>query len=368
MIFTYAANILFINIILLSSVVNRMAVLSTKLKFPYEINLVDEKTNEELIKYFHGEKDGFVQVGPEKYFFPIKYKQEAEYYYNFQARPSDIWVVTFPRSGTTWTQELVWLLANNLDFEKARKIPLTQRFPFFEFHLFMHPAIKEELLKENAYNKSNQEFIETISEPGYKFFSEMPTTERRFIKSHFPFSLLPPSVMEQKCKIIYVARKPKDVAVSFYHLNRLFRTQGYVGDFERYWGYFERGLNPWMPYYSHLKEAQAHKNSTNVLNLQYEDMVANLEDSIKKIAKFLDCSLELTKMPDLLDHLNIKNFRNNPAVNSQELTSVGVLNKFQDGFVRKGVVDGSNNEFLQVPGLLERAEKWIDENEKKFLM
>lgn len=73
-----------------------------------------------------------MQVGPEKYFFPFKYKQEAESYYNFEARPDDIWVVTFPRSGTTWTQELVWLVANNLDFDTAREIPLTQRFPFFE--------------------------------------------------------------------------------------------------------------------------------------------------------------------------------------------------------------------------------------------
>ncbi|XP_037824754.1 sulfotransferase 1C4 [Lucilia sericata] len=364
--FTYAVNIVFIYLVH-STVANRMAALKTKLKFPYEISLVDEKTNEELLKYFHGEKDGFVQVGPEKYFFPLKYKQEAESYYNFQARPNDIWVVTFPRSGTTWTQELVWLLANNLDFETAKSLPLTQRFPFFEFHLFMHPVIKEELLKENAHSKENQEFIETISVPGYKLFSDMPNTQRRFIKSHFPFSLLPPSIKEQKSKIIYVARRPKDVAVSFYHLNRLFRTQGYVGDFERYWGYFERSLNPWMPYYSHLKEAQQHKNDSNVLYLQYEDMVANLEDSIKKIANFLECPLAESKMPLLLDHLNITNFRNNPAVNSQELSAVGVLNKSQDGFVRKGVVGGSENEFRKVPGLLEKAEKWIAENENKLL-
>jgi len=39
-----------------------------------------------------------------------------------------------------------------------------------------------------------------------------------------------------------VARNPKDVAVSFYHLNRLIRTQGYRGDFPRYWDYFENNL------------------------------------------------------------------------------------------------------------------------------
>lgn len=66
----------------------------------------------------------------------------------------------------------------------------------------MHPVIKEELLKENAHNESNQQFIEAISQPGYKIFADMPLNERRFIKSHFPFSLLPPSVMEQKSKVI----------------------------------------------------------------------------------------------------------------------------------------------------------------------
>lgn len=44
-------------------------------------------------------------------------------------------------------------------------------------------------------------------------------------------------------QVIYVARNPKDVAVSFYHLNRLYRTQGYIGDFAKYWDYFERNLS-----------------------------------------------------------------------------------------------------------------------------
>lgn len=81
---------------------------------------------------FLGERTGFVQVGPKKWFFPSGYKKEFKNYYNFEIRPDDVWVVTYPRSGTTWTQEMVWLLANNLDFETAAQIPLTARFPFLE--------------------------------------------------------------------------------------------------------------------------------------------------------------------------------------------------------------------------------------------
>lgn len=122
-----------------------------KFKFPYDIRNVEPAINAELLEYFKGsfcfkrifglyikdefysgERTGFVQVGPEGYFFPHKYKAEAELYYNFEARPDDVWITTVPRSGTTWTQELIWLLANKLDFEQAQKRQLTERFPFFE--------------------------------------------------------------------------------------------------------------------------------------------------------------------------------------------------------------------------------------------
>lgn len=79
-----------------------------------------------------GEKTGFVQVGPNKYFFPRKFRSASSHIYNFQSRPSDIWVATFPRSGTTWTQELVWMIANDLNYDGAKADPLTKRFPFFE--------------------------------------------------------------------------------------------------------------------------------------------------------------------------------------------------------------------------------------------
>lgn len=35
-------------------------------------------------------------------------------------------------TGTTWTQELVWLLANNLDYDRAAALPLIRRYPYLE--------------------------------------------------------------------------------------------------------------------------------------------------------------------------------------------------------------------------------------------
>ncbi|XP_037932007.1 luciferin sulfotransferase-like [Teleopsis dalmanni] len=330
-----------------------------KYEFPFEIETVESNLNSELLEYFHGEKTGFVQVGPEKYFFPNKYKNEAKEYYNFEARSDDVWIATFPRSGTTWTQEMIWLIANNLDFDAAKSQLLTERFPFFEFPLFVHPEIKSKLIEENANDADNLKFIELISRPGYQSLSEIEIGKRRFIKTHFPFSLLPPSVLEKKCKIIYVTRDPKDVAVSYYHLNRLYRTQGYVGDFSRYWSYFERGLNPWLPYHSHIKEALAHSHLPNVLMLKYEDMLKDLSATITKLASFLDCNLTTEGSENLINHLNITNFRKNSAVNGHEMEAIGILNKGEASFVRTGG-SGVQKEYTDNPEILKKANNWLE--------
>lgn len=84
-----------------------------------------------------GEKDEFVQVGPKKFLFPGTFKKHADHFYNFKARADDIWIATYPRSGTTWTQELTWMIANDLDYDGAQRDFLTKRSPFFEYGIFV---------------------------------------------------------------------------------------------------------------------------------------------------------------------------------------------------------------------------------------
>lgn len=104
----------------------------------------------------------------------------------------------------------------------------------------MHDEVKEEFRKENSDCEERLRMIDEMAEPGWKLLKEYQG--KRIIKTHLPFSLLPPNLLTSGCKVIYVARNPKDVAVSFYHLNRLFRTQGFQGDFTKYWFYFENNL------------------------------------------------------------------------------------------------------------------------------
>jgi len=40
---------------------------------------------------------------------------------------------TFLPTGTTWAQELIWLLNNNADMKKALSVPVYERIPYVEY-------------------------------------------------------------------------------------------------------------------------------------------------------------------------------------------------------------------------------------------
>ena len=41
---------------------------------------------------------------------------------NFVPRPDDVVMIGYPKSGTTWTAEIIWLLQNDLNYEKCNRI------------------------------------------------------------------------------------------------------------------------------------------------------------------------------------------------------------------------------------------------------
>ena len=46
---------------------------------------------------------------------PYKLEWNAEKIWNFKPRKDDIWIVTYPKCGTTLTQEIVWQIAHGVD-------------------------------------------------------------------------------------------------------------------------------------------------------------------------------------------------------------------------------------------------------------
>lgn len=232
--------------------------------FPYEIRDVPEELNKQLTGELKGISK-FIQVGPKKYTFPGKYAEEGPLFYNFKVRPDDVWVVTYPRSGTTFTQEMTWLLLNNFDYKKAKEIILDDRFPFLEMSSIVEPNLKAKTLNKNSTTE-NQQAV-NFGANVLDLLDKMQ--ERRFIKSHLPLSLLPPNLLTLGAKVsrtlvfcikvfkfdvpiclflqvIYVARNPKDVSVSLYHFFQLMEFYEYTGEFKQFWNYFENNLSNYI--------------------------------------------------------------------------------------------------------------------------
>ena len=187
--------------------------------------------------------------------------------------------------------------------------------------------------------------------------------ERRFIKSHLPLCLLPPSLLTT-AKVIYVARNPKDQMVSYYHHHRLIKSHGFVGDLPTFASRMMKNQLMVNPFFPHLEEAWQQRNHPNMLFIFYEDMKRDLGAVIDQVAKFLECELSKEKKEELIEHLDIKNFRNNPAVNAEFGKTLGLMNT-SGNFIRKGKVGGWKEEFENFPEMERQFEAWLSEQLKQ---
>lgn len=64
---------------------------------------------------------------------PLKHAQYLDQIKNLEIFDDDTWVITYPKCGTTWTQEAVWQICTGVDLDSdTSKESLGKRFPFME--------------------------------------------------------------------------------------------------------------------------------------------------------------------------------------------------------------------------------------------
>lgn len=64
---------------------------------------------------------------------PAKYSEVHDKVRHFKTRPDDVFLCGNSKSGTTWAQEMIWLINNDLDYEAAKgKNLLYERFRLLE--------------------------------------------------------------------------------------------------------------------------------------------------------------------------------------------------------------------------------------------
>ncbi|XP_073943401.1 uncharacterized protein [Choristoneura fumiferana] len=315
-----------------------------------QITELTKETDELLRNLYKGHSEGFLQFGAGRFILPTSYREHAAPMRALPLRPDDVWVATFPRCGTTWTQELVWLVQNNLDYKKAAEISLLERYLFIELFTFMH----EQLPVFEALDLDGG-MGEVMKTPGYIMAEKMPSP--RFIKTHLPMSLLSPNLLDTS-KVVYVARDPRDAAVSFYYHNKRFKGHDYVGDFKSYWDLFQKDLIPWSPFWAHVKEAWALRYHPNMLFMFYEDMLKDLPAAIKRVAKFFRKTYSEQQIRTLCEHLDFKNFKNNSSVNFETMNHPLIINEGSEAFVRQGKAGGWAEHFDE--DMRRQAREWVE--------
>ena len=58
--------------------------------------------------------------------FPTGYLGYEKQIRELEVRSDDVWISSFPKCGTTWTQEMVWNIVNNMDLDTAKSVNLNK--------------------------------------------------------------------------------------------------------------------------------------------------------------------------------------------------------------------------------------------------
>ena len=339
------------------------------MEYPVEgVKIEELEENESYRKFLgmqHAYERGFVRLMPYQQIVPKDFIEHATTIKNFQIRDDDVWISSFPKCGTTWTQEMVWCIMNNLDFETAKKLSLERRVPHFE----LTTIIEKSFLKKIA--KGPTAWMEDPAAT-LKLSDKIPSP--RIIKTHMSWQMLPDQLKSNsKAKIIYITRNPRDACVSFHNQWKFF--QGFVGGFKNFAEAFVNDIaGTWCPFIPHVLEYWNVRNLPNVCFITYEEMKSDLAAVIRKVSSFLEHPVPEDQIQSLIDHLSFDKMKDNKAVNKEEMIkatqgSMDDAHKTENAkFMRKGETGDWKNHFT--PELekkfVEWEKRWLEGSDFKF--
>lgn len=248
-------------------------------------------------------------------------------------RQDDVLLTMFPKSGSTWLSECIYLITNYYNFEKAGKDSIEYRFP-------------------------------QIDSPSHDVFNLILDNYDQFDKLRLIKASIPPNLMVEyhrntdsivRPRVISIIRNPRDVLVSFYHHCKTVKHYDTQFSFDTFFDLFVSGNIPCGPIWKFYNEMlDYHKRNLETSMIVYfEDMKKDMRSQILKICKFLnkDAPNLENEWIRLLDHLSVEKMRNNNTINRHDWTKLGLKNENGFEFVRKGQVNDwknfFNNEHIQ---------------------
>lgn len=219
----------------------------------------------------------------------------------FVPRSDDVFLVTYPRSGTTWMQMILYQMTT----DGAVDFPHIAEFcPWFE--------------------KSRR---------AARGFELRPSP--RIFKSHLSYRQIPRGAG----RYIYVARDGRDVAVSYFHL--YCRYNGYTGTFDEF---FQKFLNDRLAYgswFRHVAGWWEHRHDENVMFLTYEELQRDVAGCIRRVADFCGWDLSPEKLADVKQRSSFSFMKQHESRFDPALETLWEEGVELDAFLRSGRVGDS---------------------------
>jgi hypothetical protein len=189
--------------------------------------------------------------------------------HNLVPYPDDTFIVSYPKSGNTWTR---FLIAN-----------------------LLHPEPNLTLL-------DMERLVPAVDGQTRRFFRTMPRP--RVIRDHGPFN-------PQYKNVIYIVRDPRDVVVSAYNfvlkasvVDEHYPITTFVNEFVRgarsavgSWG---ENVASWLA---------TRGNTPRFLLLRYEDMLSETSRELGKIASFLGMAVSAERLAEAVSRSSADNMR-----------------------------------------------------------
>ncbi len=225
----------------------------------------------------------------------------------FIPRPEDIYIASYPGSGTTWLQMIVYQLASQGNTHFAH---ICEVVPFFERSLQVGRNLN------------------VLPPP-------------RLFKTHYSHRRLP-----KVGKYIYVYRNGKDVLLSYFHFYKSHLR--YRGSFEEFFERFLEGRVGYGSWFNHVSEWKAYAaRNPNCLIVRYEDLQENLAEWLPKIADFCGQSIETEKCTTILEHCSFDFMKRHEDKFDHTTGVLWELGLTQGNFIRLGQIDSWKQHFTR---------------------
>lgn len=325
---------------------------------------------------------------------------------NFPLRPSDTFICSYPKSGTTWTQHIcLTLLLADRKYKIAACTDGNSNTSSADGDLaYNHVSDYAPFFEIDAHwqSSSSNDNTKILAESVRKNHDRLG---RRVFNTHLRWDMLPKqreasgsgdtqqyqdanmlNERPQCGKFIYVTRNQIDVVASFYHHLSNQKEGTYTDTYEAFLRDWMDGKVPFGCSLHHLigfanafadnmYDTDVGDDGTSskdqpLLLLSYEKMKANLRSEVLRIISFLN----LTHIPsnvleeEILPSFEFSSMKNN--IEKFQPKSVGWLNGFQ--FLRRGVTgDGkklllnksTNDGGEESSKLMDAYNKWVEREE-----